>query len=94
VSGKRRFAIPPNSQEHDVTCPECDEPLTVVVTAGYAARVSGPPEDCYPEEPWDIETPECCAKCGEKFSPLTLKRWLSDCEWRENEREYEKPEED
>lgn len=42
---------------------DCEHEFQICATGGCEARLSGPPEDCYPAESPDIEPTEC-PKCG------------------------------
>lgn len=84
-----RYA-PQRQITHSVSCLECDGDITVYIYPGCAARTSGPPEDCFPEEPWDMDAPGACEHCGEKFSDRTINGWLEDYEPEEDCRDYER----
>lgn len=49
----------------DITyaCSCCEREFDIEYTFGCPARVSGPPEDCYDEEPDEYEPSEC-PECG------------------------------
>ena len=48
------------------TCPDCEKETEVEVSAYYPAKISGPPEQCYPAEGGEID-PECCPHCGKEI---------------------------
>lgn len=43
------------------SCEDCE--AFAGVATGWEARISGPPEDCYPAE-YDTEPPQECPECG------------------------------
>ena len=82
-----------------VTCggdeDDCDHGIEVTITRGAPSRTYGPPENCSPAEPWDIEIPETCEGCGRTLTDKDATRWLeefndddSEPEWERNEEEY------
>lgn len=60
-----------------VTCPneECEADVNVAYYPGSPGKTYGPPEDCYPPEGDDIDTPEECTECGYVFTNADLNRW-------------------
>jgi hypothetical protein len=59
--------------------------VDVDVTPGCPGRVSGPPEDCYPPEPAEVEYGDVrCIETGRVFSVdewELLKRWSTDSDY-------------
>lgn len=49
------------------TCPNCSTEIPCNVYKGVPAKVSGPPDDCYPEEYPEYDGPEECEECGHKI---------------------------
>lgn len=47
------------------TCKKCHVEFEVSVTPDVPGNISGPPENCYPDEPGEIEPDKC--ECGEKI---------------------------
>jgi len=47
-------------------CPNCNHVQRVDCYPPVPAKVSGPPEDCYPGEGRFIDH-DCCDKCDQKF---------------------------
>ena len=49
------------------TCPNCEHDQEVGVIPGIPAKISGPPESCYPEEPAEVDSGGVCEECGFEF---------------------------
>jgi hypothetical protein len=54
------------------TCPKCDNEQEVGVILGEAAQTYGPPENCYPGSPHEVDSGGACEKCGCEFDEGTL----------------------
>jgi DNA-directed RNA polymerase subunit RPC12/RpoP len=50
------------------TCPRCLHRVLIKAWPVIPAKVTGPPEQCYPEEGGEWE-PEECDRCGSTFDP-------------------------
>jgi hypothetical protein len=57
---------------------DCDEEIEVEITRGIPAKTYGRPEDCYEAEPWDIEAPTNCPRCGREITEKDTARWLAE----------------
>lgn len=57
-------------------CPECDADIDVVYHPGRPARTYGRNEDCYPEDPPELEHPDECEACGFVFREMDIVRWM------------------
>ena len=60
-----------------LTCPECEHEFETGGTPGREARVSGPPENCYPAEGPEFDE-TVCPECGAEIPEETLQRALDD----------------
>lgn len=63
-----------------VTCPEddCEEQIQVAYYPGNKGRTYGPPEDCCPPDPDDIDTPDECPVCGYEITDRDRDRWCDE----------------
>lgn len=63
-----------------VTCPneECEGDIEVSFYPGHKGRTYGPPEDCFPPDPDEIDAPEECPHCGQKITDKDLDRWCEE----------------
>lgn len=53
------------------SCPECGKKTQVTCIPEQAGRYYGPPEECYPSEPAEID-PDECEHCGLEFDIDTV----------------------
>lgn len=80
----RRAKRQPSHIKHVVICggdeDDCEQEIEVRITPGSPAQTYGPPERCSPGDPWDIEIPETCPRCGRKLTDKDAARWLEEYE--------------
>ena len=62
-----------------VTCPneECEADIDVSYTPATRGRTYGPPEDCYPPDPDELDAPSECPHCGYAFTDEDAERWMN-----------------
>lgn len=58
------------------SCPNCEADVDVVYHPGRPAQTYGRNEDCYPEDPPELEHPDECESCGYVFSDDDVDRWM------------------
>ena len=49
--------------EISYTCPECEWEILYHVSPVIPGRLSGPPDQCYPDEGGEIDGPDKCPNC-------------------------------
>ncbi len=55
------------------SCRNCGEEFDIEVGAYYPAKLSGPPEHCYPSEGGEFD-PTCCPECSAEVDEY----WVSE----------------
>lgn len=54
------------------TCPRCDHEQEVGVILGSPAQTYGPPENCDPGSPDEVDSGRECERCGHEFAEDAL----------------------
>lgn len=57
----------------EAVCSECGNTTDIQVSQFYPAKISGPPENCYPAEGGEYSTDRCC-NCNAQFPDDYLQR--------------------
>ena len=76
-------------------CPECEADIETTFHPGRPAQTYGRNEDCYSEDPPELEHPDDCAECGYVFTAADVERWMiraaeeiEEMEGMEKDRDY------